>query len=89
MRTSVGYITGGPTLLSHTAKFGGGMGGQPRPQGRRGTQGAPGAGGGNNVGRGQGRPQRRGGEANGNVMPQAGKPSGNRRPRGRNGNHNH
>ncbi|MCD9123876.1 hypothetical protein, partial [Cupriavidus sp. UGS-1] len=36
-------------------------------------------------GQGQGRPQRRGGEPNGNVMPKAGKPSGPGRGRPRGG----
>ncbi|WP_416049037.1 23S rRNA pseudouridine(2605) synthase RluB [Cupriavidus basilensis] len=88
MQTSMGYI-GGPTLLtSHTTKLGGGAAGSPRSPGgpgRGGRSGGRGAGMGGmgGMGGGQNRSQRRGGgEANGNVMPQAGKPNGNRRPRG-------
>ncbi len=93
MQTSMGYI-GGPTLLtSHTTKLGGGTAGSPRGpggQGRGGGRGGRGMsgpmgpmGGMGGMGGGQGRgPRRGGGEVNGNVMPQAGKPGGNRRPRG-------
>ncbi|WP_354684825.1 23S rRNA pseudouridine(2605) synthase RluB [Cupriavidus necator] len=71
MKTSMGYISHGPTLLtSHAANLAGTRGTGPR-QGRGAAAG------------GQGKPQRRGGgEANGNVMPKAAKPGGNRAPRG-------
>ncbi|TDF63734.1 23S rRNA pseudouridine(2605) synthase RluB [Cupriavidus sp. L7L] len=74
MKTSMGYISHGPTLLtSHAANLGGGRG-----TGARQARGGGGAGLG-----GQGKPQRRGGgEANGNVMPKAAKAGGNRGQRG-------
>lgn len=97
MQTSMGYINGPTLLTSHSAKFGGGMGGLP---GMGGLGGGAGGGKGGQRGprgvRGQAQPQgqaqprgrapRRGGEANGNVAPKAAKPGGNRRPRTRDGN---
>lgn len=85
MKTSMGYISHGPTLLtSHAANLGGGRGAGAR-QGRGGGAGMGGMGGmggaRGQAGQGQGKP-RRGGEANGNVMPKAAKSGGNRSPRG-------
>ncbi|TPQ34921.1 23S rRNA pseudouridine(2605) synthase RluB [Cupriavidus pinatubonensis] len=71
MRTSMGYISHGPTVLtSHAANLGGGRG--------QGGGRAGGAGRGTGMGLGgQGRPQRRGGgDVNGNVMPKAAKSGG-------------
>ncbi len=80
MKTSVGYISHGPTVLtSHSAKLAGGSQGM-RGAGRGARGGAGGSGGGPRRGGG-------GGDVNGNVMPKAAKAGGNRRPRGRGGNH--
>lgn len=75
MRTSMGYISHGPTVLtSHAANLGGGRGQGGGRSGGGGRGGAGGAGLG-----GQGRPQRRGGDVNGNVMPKAAKGGGGNR----------
>lgn len=82
MRTSMGYITGGTLLTSHSPKFGGGMG-LPAQTPLRGARG----GGGGRATQGQPGAKRRGGEANGNVMPKPAKAGANRRggrPRGGN-----
>ncbi|SPA24994.1 Ribosomal large subunit pseudouridine synthase B [Cupriavidus taiwanensis] len=86
MKTSMGYISHGPTLLtSHAANLGGGRGAGAR-QGRGGGAGMGGLGGARGqAGQGQGK-ARRGGEANGNVMPKAAKSGGNRSQRGGSGN---
>ncbi len=91
MQTSMGYIPSGPApLTSHTTKFGGGMGGGGM-RGAGGGRGGRGGGAGGNAGANAGgNRQRRGGDANGNVMPKATKGGGNaggnaggsRRPRG-------
>ncbi|AQV94564.1 23S rRNA pseudouridylate synthase B [Cupriavidus necator] len=90
MKTSMGYISHGPTLLtSHAANLGGGRG--PGARQGRGGAGMGGMGGMGGMrgqggqGQGQGKPRRGGGEANGNVMPKATKPGGNRSPRGGSG----
>ena len=87
MKTSMGYISHGPTLLtSHAANLGGGRGAGAR-QGRGGGTGMGGMGGARGqAGQGQGKARRGGGEANGNVMPKAAKSGGNRSQRGGSGN---
>lgn len=92
MQTSMGYITSPTLLTSHTGRFAAGVSLPPQPGmrgpagggrtggARGGARGAQGQG-----GQGQGRPQRRGGEPNGNVIPKAGKPTAPRRGRPRGG----
>lgn len=92
MQTSMGYITSPTLLTSHTGRFAAGVSLPPQP-GMRGPAGGGRAGGARGGargaqgqgGQGQGRPQRRGGEPNGNVIPKAGKPPAPRRGRPRGG----
>lgn len=92
MQTSMGYITSPTLLTSHTGRFAAGVS-MPQQPGMRGPAGGGRAGGARGGargaqgqgGQGQGRPQRRGGEPNGNVIPKAGKPSGPGRGRPRGG----
>lgn len=92
MQTSMGYITSPTLLTSHTGRFAAGVS-LPQQPGMRGPAGGGRAGGARGGargpqgqgGQGQGRPQRRGGEPNGNVIPKAGKPSGPGRGRPRGG----